>query len=88
MLMDEEPDDLSDATSSSVEETWISWFCGLSGNELFCEVDTAFITDNFNMFGIRNYIPSEEYSHAMNIVLDRGGCILSTFVYTYSAESI
>jgi hypothetical protein len=28
----------SDEVSSDSEARWVSWFCGLKGNEFFCEV--------------------------------------------------
>ncbi|KAL0237926.1 hypothetical protein GEMRC1_012400 [Eukaryota sp. GEM-RC1] len=51
------------------ETSWVSWFCGLRGNELFCEVDHSFITDDFNMMGLAAIVPN--YRAALDIILDR-----------------
>lgn len=78
MLLEEELDSVSDGddeTSSSVEEemTWIQWHCSQASNELFCEVDRTFIEDNFNLFGIRNLFRPEDYTAALETILDKRG---------------
>jgi casein kinase II subunit beta len=59
----------SSDTSSFIEESWVQWFCNLTGNQMLCEVERSFIEDSFNLFGLKPYI--KDYSKALDIILDR-----------------
>lgn len=47
-----------DGNEPDSEETWIQWFCNKKGNEFICEVDTAFIMDEFNLQDLK-----DKFSH-------------------------
>jgi len=60
----------SSETSSFVDECWAAWFCNLSGNHFFCEIDRAYIEDSFNLFGLKQHLP-KDYAKALDTILDR-----------------
>ena len=62
----------SDSSSSSQdggggENRFISWFCSLPGNNLFCQVEEEFIQDSFNLTGISN---RAYFDYALDLILD------------------
>ena len=49
-------DDLDNEISS---DGWITWFCEIEGHEFFVEVDEDFIRDPFNLYGLKQKIPTK-----------------------------
>lgn len=66
----------SSQTSSLIDECWINWFCGLNGNQFFCEVEKGFIEDSFNLFGLKHYV-SKDFNKVLDTILDRLGKLIS-----------
>jgi casein kinase II subunit beta len=58
---------MGDSDSEDDSNSWINWFCGLKGNEFLCEVDSSFIDDVFNLYGIRSVI--EDFRDVQDLIL-------------------
>ena len=68
--LDVDPDE--DLDEEEDEDCWINWFCNIEENELFCAIDKSYITDHFNLYGLKNII-GKDYNQAMNIIVDKPG---------------
>lgn len=55
-------------SGSEYTEYWIDWFLGNKGNEYFCDVDTEYIQDRFNLTGLNQYV--DKISLLVDIITD------------------
>ncbi|KAK6734387.1 hypothetical protein RB195_017896 [Necator americanus] len=55
-------------SSSGTAASWVGWFCSSKGNEFFCEVDEDYISDNFNLTGLSDFVP--KFREALDKILD------------------
>lgn len=57
--------------SSSEEVSWISWFCGLRGNEFFCEVGMKFKLGAFLMCHLTDRDVNAKTKRLCHVAIDR-----------------
>ena len=54
--------------SDGSSEGWINWFCEVEGHEFFVEVDHSYISDSFNLCGLKEII-GENFDKALEMIL-------------------
>ncbi|ORZ25982.1 casein kinase II regulatory subunit-domain-containing protein [Absidia repens] len=58
----------SQVSTGSSLQSWVSWFCSLSGHEYYAEVSDDFMDDDFNLTGLSALVPY--YNEALDMILD------------------
>ena len=56
------------SSESDEKDSWIDRYLSLDGNEFLCEVDTDYIQDSFNLYGLREIV--SDFKHALKTILD------------------
>lgn len=56
------------ASETYSEYFWIDWFLGTKGNEYFCDIDSEFIVDRFNLTGLNTEV--EHIQQSINVITD------------------
>lgn len=51
----------SSSYSSDQSEGWINWFISLEDHQFFCKVDDEYITDTFNLYGLKQMFDHYKY---------------------------
>ena len=62
----------SSDSSSYADENWAAWFCNLSGNQYFCEVEKSYMEDSFNLFGLKQHLPKDMIVFIMVDLCNKG----------------
>ncbi|CAD8094202.1 unnamed protein product [Paramecium primaurelia] len=58
---------MSGDSSYSEGTGWIQWFCNMEDHQFLCEVDSDFIRDNFNLYGLKSKF--NFYNEALDLIL-------------------
>ena len=68
---DFDSDSSEDSSVSSECPSWITWFVSSQKYSLLCEVENAYIEDQFNIYGLKSYVSDSCYQPALDNILDR-----------------